>query len=96
MTTSAAFTINRVTVLHAQCDGQEQGRSKSITKSHANGIPNGKRALVLGQKSGVAHAINPDQQGEVLWQRSLGKGGASRVPGGGHASLRRERQRVYP
>jgi polyvinyl alcohol dehydrogenase (cytochrome) len=39
-------------------------------------LPNGKRALVLGQKSGVAHAIDPDQQGDVLWQRRLGKGGA--------------------
>jgi polyvinyl alcohol dehydrogenase (cytochrome) len=39
-------------------------------------LPNGKRALVLGQKSGVAHAIDPDRQGEVLWQRRLGKGGA--------------------
>jgi len=38
-------------------------------------LPNGKRALVLGQKSGVAHAIDPDQQGEVLWQRRIGKGG---------------------
>jgi polyvinyl alcohol dehydrogenase (cytochrome) len=37
---------------------------------------NGKRALVIGQKSGVAHAIDPDQQGEVLWQKRLGKGGA--------------------
>ena len=39
-------------------------------------LPNGKRALVIGQKSGVAHALDPDQQGEVLWQRRLGKGGA--------------------
>jgi polyvinyl alcohol dehydrogenase (cytochrome) len=39
-------------------------------------LPNGKRALVLGQKSGVAHAIDPDQKGEVLWQRRVGKGGA--------------------
>jgi polyvinyl alcohol dehydrogenase (cytochrome) len=39
-------------------------------------LPNGKRALVIGQKSGVAHAIDPDRQGEVLWHRRLGKGGA--------------------
>src|ERR1700733_11000766 len=38
-------------------------------------LPNGKRALVLGQKSGVAHAIDPDRRGEVLWQRRVGKGG---------------------
>jgi len=38
-------------------------------------LPNGRRALVAGQKSGMVHAINPDQQGEVLWQTRVGKGG---------------------
>jgi polyvinyl alcohol dehydrogenase (cytochrome) len=38
-------------------------------------LPNGKRALVAGQKSGIVHAIDPDQQGEVLWQVRVGKGG---------------------
>lgn len=38
-------------------------------------LPNGKRALVAGQKSGVVHALDPDQQGEVLWQTRVGKGG---------------------
>ncbi len=39
-------------------------------------LPNGKRALVAGQKSGVVHAIDPDQQGEVLWQTRVGEGGS--------------------
>jgi polyvinyl alcohol dehydrogenase (cytochrome) len=30
---------------------------------------------VLGQKSGVAYALDPDKQGEVLWQTRVGKGG---------------------
>jgi polyvinyl alcohol dehydrogenase (cytochrome) len=38
-------------------------------------LANGKRALVAGQKSGVVHAIDPDQQGEVLWQVRIGHGG---------------------
>jgi polyvinyl alcohol dehydrogenase (cytochrome) len=38
-------------------------------------LPNGKRALLAGQKSGIVHAIDPDQQGEVLWQVRVGKGG---------------------
>jgi polyvinyl alcohol dehydrogenase (cytochrome) len=38
-------------------------------------LPNGKRALVLGQKSGVAHAIDPDRHGKPMWQRRVGKGG---------------------
>jgi polyvinyl alcohol dehydrogenase (cytochrome) len=39
-------------------------------------LPGGKRALVAGQKSGVVHAIDPDNQGEVLWQARVGKGGS--------------------
>lgn len=39
-------------------------------------LPNGRRALIAGQKSGVVHAIDPDQQGEVLWQTRIGKGGS--------------------
>ena len=39
-------------------------------------LSNGKRALIAGQKSGFVHAVDPDQQGEVLWQVRIGKGGA--------------------
>ena len=38
-------------------------------------LPNGHRALVIGQKSGVMHALDPDRDGEILWQVRLGKGG---------------------
>jgi polyvinyl alcohol dehydrogenase (cytochrome) len=38
-------------------------------------LPNGRRALVAGQKSGVVHAIDPDRNGEILWQTRVGKGG---------------------
>ena len=39
-------------------------------------LPGGKRALAAGQKSGMVHAVDPDQQGEVLWQTRVGKGGS--------------------
>lgn len=35
----------------------------------------GHRELVIGQKSGVAYALDPDKNGAVLWQRRVGKGG---------------------
>jgi polyvinyl alcohol dehydrogenase (cytochrome) len=38
-------------------------------------LPGGKRALVVGQKSGIAYALDPDKQGQILWQSRLGKGG---------------------
>ena len=40
-------------------------------------LPNGKRALVAGQKSAVVHALDPDQQGEVLWSVRIGRGGTA-------------------
>lgn len=39
-------------------------------------LGNGKRALVIGQKSGMAHALDPDKKGEILWQTRVGEGGA--------------------
>ncbi len=38
-------------------------------------LSGGKRALVIGQKSGVAHALDPDDEGRILWQTRVGKGG---------------------
>ena len=35
-----------------------------------------KRALVIGQKSGMVHALDPDQKGAVLWQTRAGEGSA--------------------
>ena len=36
---------------------------------------NGRDVIVIGQKSGVGYAIDPDRKGEVLWQYRAGKGG---------------------
>ena len=35
----------------------------------------GKRCLLLGQKSGMVYAVEPDRKGELLWQARAGKGG---------------------
>jgi polyvinyl alcohol dehydrogenase (cytochrome) len=45
--------------------------SSSILRSTADG----KRILLAGQKTGVLHAIDPDQRGKILWQQRVGKGG---------------------
>jgi polyvinyl alcohol dehydrogenase (cytochrome) len=39
-------------------------------------LPGGRRILVLGQKSGVAYGLDPDKQGEIIWQTRVGKGTA--------------------
>ncbi len=38
-------------------------------------LPNGRRALIAGQKSGIVHALDPDNNGEILWQTRVGQGG---------------------
>jgi polyvinyl alcohol dehydrogenase (cytochrome) len=38
-------------------------------------LPNGKRVLIGGQKSGVVTAVDPDRNGAILWQRRVGRGG---------------------
>jgi polyvinyl alcohol dehydrogenase (cytochrome) len=34
-----------------------------------------KRVLIAGQKSGLVHALDPDDEGEIVWQQKIGKGG---------------------
>ena len=38
-------------------------------------LRNGKRLIVAGQKSGVVHALDPDHNGEIVWQTRVGHGG---------------------
>ena len=38
-------------------------------------LRNGKRALIDGQKSGFVHAVDPDHDGVLLWQKRIGRGG---------------------
>jgi polyvinyl alcohol dehydrogenase (cytochrome) len=39
-------------------------------------LPNGRRVITLGQKSGVAWGLDPDKEGAILWQHRVGKGSA--------------------
>jgi polyvinyl alcohol dehydrogenase (cytochrome) len=39
------------------------------------GLDGGKREVVIAQKTGMAYALDPDQQGKVLWQTQAGEGG---------------------
>jgi polyvinyl alcohol dehydrogenase (cytochrome) len=39
-------------------------------------LPGGKRIIVIGQKSGMAYGLDPDQQGRKVWEFRAGKGSA--------------------
>lgn len=38
-------------------------------------LSNGRRTLLLGQKSGIVYAVDPDRKGQILWRSRVGKGG---------------------
>ena len=39
-------------------------------------LPDGRRALILSQKSGAVYAIDPANPGKLLWQAQVGNGGS--------------------
>jgi polyvinyl alcohol dehydrogenase (cytochrome) len=51
-----------------------------------------RRALVIAQKSGMVHAIDPDAEGKILWQTRAGSGG---LLGGSQWGSAADNQRVY-
>jgi polyvinyl alcohol dehydrogenase (cytochrome) len=38
-------------------------------------LASGRRLLIAGQKSGIVHALDPDKDGEIVWQTRVGLGG---------------------
>jgi polyvinyl alcohol dehydrogenase (cytochrome) len=55
-------------------------------------LEGGRRALVLAQKSGMVHALDPDATGKILWQTRVGAGG---LLGGSQWGSAADNQRVY-
>ena len=54
----------------------EAGRGHRYRRvAHPGFARGGKRLLLVGQKSGVMWALDPDAKGNVVWQKRLGKGG---------------------
>ncbi len=39
-------------------------------------LPDGRDLIVIGQKSGIAYALDPDGRGKIVWQYRAGKGSA--------------------
>jgi len=39
-------------------------------------LPHGRRVIVIGQKSGIGWALDPEKRGDVIWQYRAGAGGA--------------------
>lgn len=52
----------------------------------------GPATLVAGQKSGMVYGLDPDQDGEIIWSRRIGRGG---IQGGVHFGMAAEGDKVY-
>ena len=53
-------------------------------------LPGGRDVLLVAQKSGVVHALDPASKGRIVWQRRLGRGGPlGGIEWGGSADGRR-------
>lgn len=55
-------------------------------------LRDGRRVLVIAQKSGVVHALEPDDGGKILWQTRIGKGGPL---GGSEWGSAADQDRIY-
>jgi polyvinyl alcohol dehydrogenase (cytochrome) len=74
MTAGDAYTVacggaDRTNCPEAKGPDLDFGSSPILVK-----LPDGRRLLIAGQKSGVVHAIDPDRQGAIVWQRRVGRG----------------------
>jgi polyvinyl alcohol dehydrogenase (cytochrome) len=55
-------------------------------------LPDGRRAIVAGHKSGMVYAVDPDRQGARLWETRIGEGGTM---GGVQWGSAADQQNVY-
>ncbi len=53
---------------------------------------NGKDIILSGQKSGEVFAMDPDNNGEIIWQNKVGRGG---IQGGIHFGMALDGQQLY-
>jgi polyvinyl alcohol dehydrogenase (cytochrome) len=72
----AAPDIFGCRVGEANC-GERPGPDFDFGSSPARAtLPGGRDVIVIGNKSGIGYAMDPDKQGEILWQYRAGKGSA--------------------
>jgi polyvinyl alcohol dehydrogenase (cytochrome) len=60
---------------HSNCPAKQGPDSDFAAPLILRILSDGRRVLIAGQKSGVVFALDPDKQGEILWQKRIGHGG---------------------
>lgn len=54
--------------------------------------PNGKELILIGQKSGMVYALDPNDDGAIVWETRMGSGGTM---GGVHYGMSADSTRLY-
>ena len=60
----------------ASCPEKPDGDTDVGTPPILRTLPNGKDIILVGQKSGFVHGLDPDKKGSIVWQNRIGKGSA--------------------
>ncbi len=75
MTPGDGWNFSCMSPNKASCP-ESQGEDLDFGSSPILKTVGGKDLLIVGQKSGVVHALDPGQLGKVVWQTRIGHGGA--------------------
>ena len=75
ITSGDVFNGNCIQMTPTTCPGKTGPDADFGSSPILRTLPSGRRVLIAGQKSGIVHALDPDNKGEVLWQTRVGKGG---------------------
>lgn len=60
---------------HPNCPDEPGGDLDLGASALLRSLPNGRRVLIVCQKSGFVYALDPDAGGQILWKKRVGKGG---------------------
>lgn len=75
ITEGDAFNGNCITARPTTCPDKMGPDSDFGSSPILRNLPSGRSMLIAGQKSGVVHALDPDKNGQILWQTRVGNGG---------------------
>jgi len=75
LTSGDAFNTSCVQNDKSNCPEKPGGDYDFASPPLLRSLPNGQRLLIVSQKSGVVMAVDPDQQGKLVWQTRIGQGG---------------------
>ena len=84
---------NAATPPAAGCEPPTVPNSISALRRFSSRCRSHKRVLLLGQKTGIIYAVDPDARGKLLWHKHAGVGGSARRSAVGPGDRRHERVR---